>query len=511
MRYTLRYALITGYAVICLLSTNVRAQDVAVAVTTVNVTAESDGIRAVAQGEVTEMRLEVIDASGEIIFETASLPAEVLEWNRLDAQGLPVRDGQYACVVTFKDSSGKIRKRIEQVTVKEDAPQATSEPRITQAASDPNGVIHDSTLNGDGTALSPLRVAMPLLTDLAGNINFGVPGHRVRLPSDTPLQLGEDGVGRGTLRFPTIKAGKEFSFDVTEQFPGDPVLSIGYNSYAGVQINRQEPALFHTIEGDYHNPVNGAHYFEMNTHVISEDGVEHRLQAFSARRADVGQVSWMWAGDDFRFLPTGELDKTGHARPFFWANVPAQQGMMQGSWGIGVSSPTGLTPTNRVVVPNGSYYAGLNNTGTGSMSLIGVGSTNRILIAPGGQQTSIGGKLVVGKDQAATAALTIYGAPGSREGQTIRLGQSTTTDYSIYRDPLTGKLVFTGSQGAAYAGYKFDAQVEARSISLGGGITWTRGAAAPTGSCLTGSLYSNTRGGVNNTLYVCAAGAWIAK
>jgi hypothetical protein len=510
MNHILRSTFFMSLVVICFCCAKTRAQTPSISVTTVNFQAKSDGIRVVAQGDVVELQLEVVDAGGEVVFETLSLPTQEMEWDMRDAQGVPARAGQYTCIVTFKDASGKIRKRIEPVTIKK---EAAPEPVAAQTAQTTTDipVIHDSTLSGDGTELSPLSVAMPLQSDGLGNLSFGSAGSRVKLPSDAILQLGADGLGRGNLRFPTTLSGKEFSLDVSEQFPGDPVLSIGYNSRAATRINTAEPALFHTIEGDYHNPVNDDHFFEMNTQVIAVNGRQHRLQAFSARRSDAGQVSWMWAGDDFRFVPTGELDPTGYARPFFWANARDKQGLMQGSWGIGVSSPTGLTTVNRVVVPNGSYYAGLNGNGTGSISLIGTNSSNRILIATGASQTSIGSRLLVGKDQATTAALTIYGVPGSKDGQRIRIGQSSTVDYSIFRDPLTGKLYFTGTQGAPYVGYIFDATVEAKSISPGGGVTWTRGTTAPTGSCQTGSLYTNTTGTQYNTLYVCAGGVWIAK
>ncbi|HEX8652936.1 MAG TPA: hypothetical protein VF708_19125 [Pyrinomonadaceae bacterium] len=491
-------------------------QKTSVSMTTVNITAKSDGVLVVAEGDVAELRLEVIDASGEVVYETPSYYTQELSWDMHDARGLPVPAGHYMCTVTFKDSSGKIRKRIEQVTVKEVVTPETVAPPTAQAAAeqaatDITSVIHDSTLSGDGTTLSPLKVTMPLQSDLTGNVNLGIPGQRVRLPSDTSLQLGADAVGRGSLRFPTIYKGTEFSIDVSEQYPGDPVLSIGYNASAGSLINPREPAIYHTIEGNYRHPLTGIRYFEMNTEVNTTDGRHHRLQAFSARRSDLGQVSWMWAGDDFRLLPTGELDATGHARPFFWASVSSNLGIMQGSWGIGVSSPTGLTPMNRVVIPNGSYYAGLNSSSTGSMSLIGVSDNNRIRIAPGGQQTSIGGKLLIGADQATSAALTIYGAPGSRDGQRIRIGQSPEVDYSIGREPLNNKFTFVAPKGTTSVGYAFDAEVEAKSISLGGGVTWTKGVGAPNLPCKTGSLYTNQTGGAYNTLYVCAAGVWMAK
>jgi hypothetical protein len=46
------------------------------------------------------------------------------------------------------------------------------------------------------------------------------------------------------------------------------------------------------------------------------------------------------------------------------------------------------------------------------------------------------------------------------------------------------------------------------SLSLGGGVTWTRGAGAPAGACTSGALYTNTTTGV---LSVCQSAVWVAK
>lgn len=43
------------------------------------------------------------------------------------------------------------------------------------------------------------------------------------------------------------------------------------------------------------------------------------------------------------------------------------------------------------------------------------------------------------------------------------------------------------------------------------GPTWTSGTGAPTGSCVSGSLYTRTNGGAKTTLYVCEGSVWTAK
>ncbi len=51
----------------------------------------------------------------------------------------------------------------------------------------------------------------------------------------------------------------------------------------------------------------------------------------------------------------------------------------------------------------------------------------------------------------------------------------------------------------------------ARERFFGYCINPTTGTGAPTGSCVTGSLYLRADGGSGSTLYVCEVGSWAAK
>jgi len=53
--------------------------------------------------------------------------------------------------------------------------------------------------------------------------------------------------------------------------------------------------------------------------------------------------------------------------------------------------------------------------------------------------------------------------------------------------------------------------IKTTAFVLPGGPAWTSGTGAPTGACITGSLYSRADGGVGSTLYVCQSGAWAPK
>lgn len=48
-------------------------------------------------------------------------------------------------------------------------------------------------------------------------------------------------------------------------------------------------------------------------------------------------------------------------------------------------------------------------------------------------------------------------------------------------------------------------------INFSSGASITSGAGAPAGPCVPGSLYTDTTGGANTTLYVCEINTWVAK
>ncbi len=69
----------------------------------------------------------------------------------------------------------------------------------------------------------------------------------------------------------------------------------------------------------------------------------------------------------------------------------------------------------------------------------------------------------------------------------------------------TGAVETRTADGSGFA------QHLALSFKQAAGPSWTSGAGAPAGGCVTGSLYTRTDGGANTTLYVCEQGAWKAK
>ena len=77
-----------------------------VAQVTVSVT--PSGLRFAALGPVTQTRLEVFGPSGEQLFSSGFLPGNVRDWAARDAQGQPLPDGTYTCVVTAREVGGQV-------------------------------------------------------------------------------------------------------------------------------------------------------------------------------------------------------------------------------------------------------------------------------------------------------------------------------------------------------------------------------------------------------------------
>ena len=132
-----RFSLILATALICMLFSIAQAQTPRMA--TVNITPDSDKVHISAQGDVVEMRIEVVSEAGDVVFESRAISGSTLDWNMKDSQDERVAAGTYMVTVTFRTAAGKSRKRVEQVTVGEaEKPDtqkaaATAAPQAVQA------------------------------------------------------------------------------------------------------------------------------------------------------------------------------------------------------------------------------------------------------------------------------------------------------------------------------------------------------------------------------------------
>jgi hypothetical protein len=149
------------------------------AVSTVNITPDSDKVRVHALGDVSGMRLEVSDEAGDIIFESGQPTGRALDWGMRDSQGERVAPGTYTVTVTYRMPSGKLRKRVEQVTVTEEVTTGEGRDQAdAQAASSPTPAAAVATITGEGTAnrmakfTGPNAIDDSVMTESAGKIGL---------------------------------------------------------------------------------------------------------------------------------------------------------------------------------------------------------------------------------------------------------------------------------------------------------------------------------------------------
>ena len=169
--FTLRALLLV--AVLLCLSAAAQAQQQTPSFSTVNITPDADRVRIAAAGDALEMRVEVSDETGRVVFESGPISGQQLDWRMTDAQGERVAPGTYLVTVTFRTASGKLRKRVEQVVVAED------EKAGAQAANGPTPNAVQATITGSGTNGKLARftgattIGNSAITESAGKIGIG--------------------------------------------------------------------------------------------------------------------------------------------------------------------------------------------------------------------------------------------------------------------------------------------------------------------------------------------------
>jgi Chaperone of endosialidase len=206
--------------------------------TTVNISAQSDKVHISAEGDVSELRVDVADESGDVIFQSGAITGQQLDWNMKDTSGERVAAGTYLVTVTFRDAAGKLKKRVEQVTVEE------AEQSGTQAATAPQAVQETVTTSNPGVFGTIARftgestIANSVISQsIAGKIGIGTtapaeklhllgPESRLRLQSMnsdlwtvteyvTDNRAWHTGVGGSNV--PNDVKGKYYIYDATAQ------------------------------------------------------------------------------------------------------------------------------------------------------------------------------------------------------------------------------------------------------------------------------------------------------
>ena len=132
MRINLKACVSIVFLLLSLLPESVAAQAPAADRLNVRaVTASSSGKQArfTALGELVEIRLEVINSSGTVVFDSGFKAGNVLDWELKDNEHNELTDGSYLCAITVKNSSGQITKRTAIANVSEHS--ATLKPVVS--------------------------------------------------------------------------------------------------------------------------------------------------------------------------------------------------------------------------------------------------------------------------------------------------------------------------------------------------------------------------------------------
>ncbi|MFL6229011.1 MAG: tail fiber domain-containing protein [Pyrinomonadaceae bacterium] len=96
-------------------------------------TVTPERLRVVAPGAVVETRLEVYSAAGELLFDSAAQPGNTLDWAWRDAQGQPLADGTYLCIVTTRQLGGRLTRSRGQLTVQGQQPALRAAGQLAPA------------------------------------------------------------------------------------------------------------------------------------------------------------------------------------------------------------------------------------------------------------------------------------------------------------------------------------------------------------------------------------------
>jgi hypothetical protein len=112
-------------------------------VVTASVTA-SGAIRLAGPQQVSQMRLEVLNSTGDVVFDSGLRQGNVVDWNEASTAAAIV-DGSYLLVVTTKDLQGKSHQRL--ATLNREAAQSTLKRSADltasklEASTEPNSLV----------------------------------------------------------------------------------------------------------------------------------------------------------------------------------------------------------------------------------------------------------------------------------------------------------------------------------------------------------------------------------
>ncbi len=166
-------------------------------VSTVNVTPEAGRVRIAPVGPVSDLKIEVVNESGDTIFEAAQGAREQIDWNMKDSAGVRVPPGAYTVTVSYTTQAGKQRKRIEQVLLTDE--RTVSGSAAETAAATSNAPNPQPLVDGGGAAnripkfTDADTLTSSVIMDVSGRVGIGT----AAAPT-APLRLEVNGITRMT-------------------------------------------------------------------------------------------------------------------------------------------------------------------------------------------------------------------------------------------------------------------------------------------------------------------------
>lgn len=158
------------------------------------------------------------------------------------------------------------------------------------------------------------------------------------------------------------------------------------------------------------------------------------------------------------------------------------------------------------------YNAGMSDQSSHNTAL-GYGALNTFGgVTTGGSNTCVG-SLCLNAANTTVANTTAIGANSTCGGcsNSELLGANSEISGTISGAAQIGAGTNSVANSLQFQGVNFLNSSGTLTVTVVNiaGITWSVGSGAPSGSCITGSIYSNSAGGSGSSIYGCRSGAWV--
>jgi hypothetical protein len=451
------------FVTLLLLAPSARAQTPAVS--TVNVTPGEQKVRVSSVGDVLDMHVAVSDESGDVVFESGPVAGDGLDWEMRDPQGRRVPPGTYNLTVTYRTSSGKVKRRVEQVLVTEEAGKAEAQaPATSQAAL--GAITGAGTANKVAKFTGTYTVGDSAIFESGGKVGVGTTApqqsihvvsasSRLRLQSTggaslttteyvTNGRVWQSGAGGSTAA--NGVANKFFVFDQTaNQFRLvlDPLGNFGVGTTTPTSKLTVNGGIEILGTGNGIKFPDGSIQTKATSGTINGTGTTNRLAKFTGPNS-FGNSTITEASGNVGINKAAPVSKL-HVVSAASDNPPRLEATGTTSFAAGWDFYHGTTGKGYVGVPGTG-----TNFGAGELILFGGAGTKTSLWAGGNRAVTIltNGTVGIGTDNPIGAMLHVI------SGTTAVSGEGTVDGVQGFSTSSTnGAGIFGSNTAGGYAGY----------------------------------------------------------